>query len=106
METAEPLDENTMLEALKVADHLDRIAARLKELGSRLSTIERPSLEAMEHLPRGTQFLEPGSSPFDPPRPIPIGFDLEEARDECRFCAMRLDEILQKWYGSDEEGGG
>ena len=44
METAEPLDENTMLEALKIADHLERIAAKLKGLGSRLSTIESPSL--------------------------------------------------------------
>jgi len=106
METAEPLDKNAVLEALKIADHLERIAARLKGLGSRFSTIESPSLEAMEHLPRGTQFLEPGSSPFGPPRPVPIGLDLEEARDECTYCAVRLGEILRKWYGTDEEAGG
>jgi hypothetical protein len=104
MQAAEPLDEETMLEALKIADLLDRVAARLKGLGSRLSTIESPSLEVLEHLPRDTQFFEPGSSPFGPPRHIPIGLDLEEARAECHYCAARLDQLFKKWYGTDERG--
>jgi hypothetical protein len=106
MEPAEPLDKDTMLEALKIADRLDRVAARLKGLGSHVSTIESPSLEVLERLPRDTQFFEPGSSPFGPPRPVPVGLDLEEARDECSYCAARLDGILKKWYGLHEGEGG
>lgn len=104
MEAAEPLDEKTMLEALKVADHLDRVAARLNGLGSHMSTIESPPLEVLEHLPRDTQFFEPGSSPFGPQGPVPIALDLEEARDVCAYCAARLDEILKKWWSTDEGG--
>lgn len=106
MELPEPLDMDTMLEVLKVADHLERVVARLKGLGSNMTTIESPSLEALEHLPRGTQLFEPGSSPFRPPRPVPVGLDLEEARNECGYCEARLDEILKKWYATDEAGSG
>lgn len=106
MLAAEPLDKDTMLEALKIAEHLERVAAWLKGLGSNMSAIENPSLEALDHLPQGTKFFEPGSSPFGRPRPIPVGMDLEEARDECGYCAARLNEILQKWWNDADEAEG
>jgi hypothetical protein len=106
MESPEPLDMDTMLEVLKVVDHLERVLALLKRLGSNMTTVESPSLEALEHLPRGIQFFEPGSSPFRPPKPVPIGLDLEEARNECGYCQARLDEILRKWYGINEASDG
>ena len=105
MDAAEPLDMETMLEVVKVTDNLERVVARLKTLGSNMSVIERPSLETLEHLPSKTRFLEPGSSPLGSSRPVPIALDLEEARDECRRCAARLDEILTKCW-SDTEGEG
>lgn len=104
MESAEPLDMDTMLEVLKVADHLERVVALLKGLGSNMTTVESPSLEDLEHLPRDTRFFEPGSSPFGPPRPVPVGLDLEEARNECGYCEACLDKILKKWYGINEGG--
>jgi hypothetical protein len=103
-EDAEHLDITTMLEVTKVVDRLERVVFRLKGLGSNLSVIEPPSLDVLERLPRGTGFFEPGSSPFGPPRHIRIEMDLEESRDECDYCRLRLDKILNEWNqrGSDE----
>jgi len=102
METAEPLDMETMLEVLKVADRLDRVSGWLKKLGSRLNVVEPPPLDVLEHIPSGPRLLEPGSSPFGPPRPVPIGTDLEEARDELTLCAAWLDRLVKKWYDLEE----
>lgn len=106
MDHCEPLDMNTMLEVTKIVDCLERTVARLKGLGSNLSGIESPSMEALEHLPLGTEFIEPGSSRLGPPRAVPIGMDLEEARDECGYCAARLGEILKNWWDRDPEKDG
>ena len=48
MESAEPVDMTIMLEALKIADDLERAAGRLKGLGSNTCATERPSLEVQE----------------------------------------------------------
>jgi len=102
MESPELLDMDTMLEVLKVVDHLERVVALLRRLGSNTTRIESPSLEELEHLPRGTEFFEQETSLSRPSRPVPIGLDLEEARNECGYCEARLDEILRRWHGSDD----
>ena len=48
MQNTDPVDMATMLEALKIADDLERAAARLKGLGSNTSATDRPSLEVQE----------------------------------------------------------
>jgi hypothetical protein len=104
MDGTEPLDMDTTLEVEKIIDRLERVVTRLKHLGSNLLVFESPSLEALEHLPPGTLFPEPGSHPFSRCglRQTPIALDLEEAGTECGYCATRLDEILKKWMDAPE----
>jgi len=104
MDHTESLDMDTMLEVTKIADCLERVVARLQRLGSNPSVVEPPSLEALEHLPRGIAVPEPAPTPFSSaePKQIPIAVDLEEAGAECRYCAARLDEILKKWMDATE----
>jgi hypothetical protein len=94
------IDMNTMLEALKIADGLERAAARLKGLGSNTAATEQPSLEVLERLGVERYGVAKGRRE----KPTPILADLIITLAEISYCSAKLDKLFRRVGGLDESG--
>ena len=101
MESGDPVDMDTMLEALKIADDLELSAARLKGLESNTCTNERASLEVQERL-HVEQYAQIKGRPVNP---TPVLLDVEITRDEVGYCHAKLIKLWRRLAGVEDPAG-